>query len=1352
MKKLFKSVIAALLFGGILMSCSCTSCNPEAFGELTKIAEYKEEYGESIKALFDHGLIDASRTELSPDGQMTNAEAVMLTARLHADLNEKKISAKDGEWYAPYYAYAESNSIVAEADNAEEKISRSEFASLLSAAIGEKLEKINDIEKIPDVDSNDSGNAILALYNAGITLGQDRFGYFHPENTLTYAECAELVDRVYGEKLAGTFDISSTDDAYALVINTSWNGPKEGIASGWQLDNRGGVPKTSLYSNYGTLYDISDIAGTALIREFNRIDTGIIDMYSKLTTDGKDGGYMEFRNASGESIYRVEIADSAWQLVIGGQKTRLFELTSLNEYEFRISLDLDNAKVKTVVNNTDLGYAKLAASGDALNLAEFRYATTAAGKTILTPLVTTMTANYAVFEDFKNPVKRSAYGWSMSKAKAADDVLTLEKNGNAEIAFAPVNNTAIVEFMFKNVSNNDMSVTVGSKENTAFVFSAKNGAFSVNGQEVYKTNYNDLWYRAYFELDFSKCSMNVKINGRYVLKDAAFADQLSSVTVLTVSNIGARTELDNFKVYRTYEREDYVPVPVVPKDSNGYTVGMNVCSLWRNGNYSGWSCITPYDDPQPVLGYYDEGLPETADWELKYIIEHGIDFQAFCIYMDKEENVAQKPATEHLYNGFMNAKYSDMSKFCVIWECANAGSPHSLDEWKNNYVPYFIENYFKDPRYVTLDNKLLLCVFGDTTLAKTIGGESIVKEAFDYLEEEVKKLGYGGMVYLSCGTANNGMRLMGFDGSYAYNWGRSGYEFEVNKSAILNSAKFTPIYTVPTISVGFNDIPWSGKREPMMSMDDYARSHEWVKTEYLPKYAKEEWQKNFVMLSTWNEYGEGTYIMPTTDKKGFGYIDIIRETYTDEVCLPSLNSVPTAEQLYRINRLYPQGLRLLRKNGSYKPEASSENKYESLYKVDLLNQSIVNYTSNISNIKYDENGVSGVSSSHDPVLAVNNITKPVDLEEVSFVRIRAKLEKGSVMQFFFTTNRDGSWTESKGRVFPASTGDSTFNDYYLRVDDIATMTGKLTGLRVDPTQTSGTYFAISSVELLKELPSMILDDTLTIDGNEYKQSILPAVNAAGEVTVAFDPAIGLDFALNCYHRWDKANGKLTLYFLNHTIAYTVGKDTYLLDGNEKTLGCKLETADSLPMIPLKQLCIDVGYGYVKSADGKISVITYNCEYFKRISESYIENEWNFDIDGYEEGWRSQNMNLLAHDGYLSCETSVPGSFPLISYSKDVSLKASDYKKLEIKVRYNYENSGIGQIIKLYFATDKSPNMSEDKCIYIKHLTENDTANEWRVFTFDLTAFANWKDTITKLRFDPFKANGHMDIDYIKFVK
>jgi hypothetical protein len=61
-------------------------------------------------------------------------------------------------------------------------------------------------------------------------------------------------------------------------------------------------------------------------------------------------------------------------------------------------------------------------------------------------------------------------------------------------------------------------------------------------------------------------------------------------------------------------------------------------------------------------------------------------------------------------------------KYCLIWEAANAQAPKDLNAWNTYYVPYFIENFFKDDRYLVVDNKPVLSVFGQNKLVEKIGG------------------------------------------------------------------------------------------------------------------------------------------------------------------------------------------------------------------------------------------------------------------------------------------------------------------------------------------------------------------------------------------------------------------------------------------------------------------------------------------------------------------------------------------------------------------------------------------------------------------------------------------------------
>ncbi len=1332
MKKNTVPILTALLLGGILMSTACSS---------TKPAEFTGE-NETLKPLYELGLVGDGAT-LEPDRALTYAEAVMLAARAHAKLNSAEVPKSSGEWYESYLDYAKNNSLINELpDDPERPVLKYEVAELIAAAA--ELPTVNSIETIPDTAGTAYNDAVLELYNAGITLGVDGRGFFLPGSKLTAAEAAELYLRLVGEKepLTGELDKISEDDAYALVINSGWNAAKEGIASGWTLDNRGGVPRKSLLNNYGSLSDISTTAETALIRHLNKTSTGILELYTKVSVNGNDGAYVEFRNEADDSVWQIMVKDNTWSYRNSdGSYTELIKLGSDKMFEIRARIDLDNCRTAIYINGNDCGIFNLNASGDDCNVYNLRFATTKLGITTIAPSAVQVTANYAVNENFTYLDNGHPFGWTFDRASISSSILSIPKNGSAARSFDPISGNAVAEFMYLYRKIDELSYSLNSGNEPIAVFTTGDEGFYVNGTNVYSPDYGNLWYRLRFEFDFDAQTVLVKVNGREVAT-VPLAAYTTSIDEIRINNNGRLTvSLDNFKVFRTIDHEDYVPEPVVPKDDDGYIVGMNVCSLWRNGGHYGWSCISPYDDPHPVLGYYDEGLPETADWEIKYLVEHGIDFQAFCIYMDSGNN-AQRPATEHLYDGFMNAKYSNLAKFCVIWECQNAGSPNSMDEWKNNYVPYFIENYFKDPRHITIDNRVVLCVFGAGKLSSRLGGNANVKAAFDYLEEEIKKLGFDGMIYLACGSSSNGLKEMGFDGCYAYNWGNGGYQVSTNTSSIISSAKQGAVYTVPTISVGFNSIPWHGTRYPMMSMPDYAEAHEWVKTEYLPTYPTEAWQKNFVMLSTWNEYGEGTYIMPTTDEKGFGYIDTIRAAYTSEEVDESLNTIPTEEQLYRINHLYPQYLRLLRLNGEYR-EGVDYDKLETIYKIDLSTKHD-GYLGNIGKSSYSSDGVTGTSSSSDPMIVLNTV-EAIDLDEVDFIRIRAKLEKGSSMQMFFLTNTDKTWNETKGKTFTASSNNE-FADYYVRASEIKSLTGQLAAFRVDPCSTTGSTFTVSSIEFLKEDTSALLSMLMYIDGNEFTQRLRPSYNEADQLCIAFDPSIGIDFALNSYHEWNKATKTLTLNFTEHTVVYRVGSDVCTIDGKDTTLSCKIGELDALPLIPITELCDVLGYEY-SFENNVISIKTENYEYYKSLGER-IPGQWEFNNEADTEGWSSISMQLTASGEYLACESMTDSTDPIITLSDPVNLDASKYKKLELRVRFKY--AGTGQAISIYFTTDKESSMDEKKSLKI-NLTGTDSGDEWLTYTLDLTKQPQWNGIIKNLRFDPFNAVGHMDIDYIRFI-
>ena len=103
----------------------------------------------------------------------------------------------------------------------------------------------------------------------------------------------------------------------------------------------------------------------------------------------------------------------------------------------------------------------------------------------------------------------------------------------------------------------------------------------------------------------------------------------------------------------------------------GSLVGVQSCSLWKEGDaYAGWEYVYPFRDRRkPYLGWYDEGSPEVADWEIKWQVEHGIDFELYCWYRPndaKGQSIKDGILEQGIRDGLFHARYSALKKFAIM--------------------------------------------------------------------------------------------------------------------------------------------------------------------------------------------------------------------------------------------------------------------------------------------------------------------------------------------------------------------------------------------------------------------------------------------------------------------------------------------------------------------------------------------------------------------------------------------------------------------------------------------------------------------------------------------------------------
>jgi len=993
-----------------------------------------------------------------------------------------------------------------------------------------------------------------------------------PEFTPIYST-APSIDKV------ARFDLCENDrDAYKLILHDNyagntgygaWNyGQPE---SGWIIDN-----KADDAIRHGAVNDVSIFNSSQVIREINNTTKGVIDHKCAITIhSGFNGAVLEFRNANNDSVVKLQTIDGKWKMLTSdGSYETVFDPSGETRFVFNFKIDLYENTVRLVINDVLCGTYPLATVGVNSNIQNFRFSSTDEDTIYFSLGLCEAYVNYSLVEAFTRdnhysalPAEWEYVGASISAntgvtgdSKAYDNYLSIAKNGYVKKTFDKIDGKVILQFAIlpaTSESNTEYAILGSGSE--IFKVTTDEDSFYVNGKKAYDYVKN-VWYYFYLICDTATGKVQLKING-IDRGEFTFSKKNAAFDTLKITNSGADVICDSFYIYNKVEHSDYVPEPVKPAGEENYTVGINVCSLWQNGFHGGWACVTPYDDVRPVLGYYDEGNPETADWEIKYLVEHGVDFQAFCFYTCQETGAITTGNGMQLEDGYKYAEYSNMMKYCLTWETQNATKPRDMDAWVNYFVPFLIEHHFKDPRYMTLDNKILFPSFGSYMTGEFWSTETR-REALDYLEEQVKLLGFDGVIYVDVDWCRNeDSAETGIDAIFSYNHGQDGRSYDGNKDRIetmTSNADELGLYYVPTISTGFNCVGWMNLRTPLISTEEYEKINKWLRDEYLTaNTSAPKWAENLVWLSTWNEYGEGTYLMPAEGLNGFGYLDVIRETYTSEGADASLNTVPTEAQLERINRLYPQHLKLLRAeeyalytNGIYDPKPMHEAEKESMYDVnfssDILGKS--------DNITVSSGVISNDSTKSGKV--VLNLDNGYDITLGDTVEIIAELPEGRSL---IASYGSGDLTKFSQKASLFDIGYSTTKTYGIKIKDAEP------GNAVQITLSVGTkLYGVRVVAYIND----VFAYKLTIDGNTLSPKVYPELSPNGDYLFGFDTIFTDLHPYGMFVTWNSVTEKMTISFPGDEYEFTVGSSFYTMNGARYHLGYELYKKDGVPMIPL----------------------------------------------------------------------------------------------------------------------------------------------------------------------------------------
>ena len=917
-------------------------------------------------------------------------------------------------------------------------------------------------------------------------------------------------------------------------------------------------------------------------------------------------------------------------------------------------------------------------------------------------------------------------------------------------------------------SGNDTILQIGS-DNEQFTWTA-------NGKTGQFYNYMaNVWYIFKAELDLNNRTAKLYLNGKYKC-DVALGAFSSADSIAVTSAKGAGDVMaDNILLYRTMNWDDYVPEPV-PAVSDDFNVGMQMCALWAEDNpYGGWDKLKSTPGREPLLGWYDEYSSETADWEINWMLENGVNFQLWCVYANEGSSADGTSSIpwrlDTVRNGvkanaYFGAKYSDMLPFSIILE--NAGynpDVQTPEEFFSTELPFYIEYYLKDPRYFKIGGRPIIFVYDLDKLYAAVGRTKEEQKAgLERLRQTCIEAGVGNPYIAMRGAivySEEDLKLakeMGIDAVSMYGFTTSDtlklQEEKLQQTIDNNSSTqldFIPQFAPSRDCVGWYDPTqaWTGVGF-QSEKGDYKEFLEWGRDVLMPQAPNKTGEKPIVTLATWDEYGEGHILMPTK-LTGFDYLEAVREVFVGDVDETGhKHTLPTKEQKKRINRLVVQDRLpdvmtcIVREKYLPHRAGDAEKPQEVKYSWDFTKLKDFGgweANDNISEIKFTDEGLSGVISGNSPTLFLED-TEGINGCDVNYIRIRMKTaEKGYDGYAYWGNDNAVIPGYDKKRWFSSAPFKANeFCDYDIAVgrftlawnaplNSLSVLLGKF--------EKTEQPIVIESIELLGDIPDG--GAVLELDtGMKYKYTNQPVMEGD---TIMLPMRETVEYLGAKYGRYRVADSYSVKAGDNFSMISN-GVKTAQINNEAITLPAAPYEKDGIFYVPSEFLANALGVELNYDAKTKIvSAVTGAGEDDIKGMPRVVVEEYDF-ADIVDKMWVGNAKSQKIEDGILSLEPDENG-YDLQMVWQGLNLNASDIKTVVIGMQSNVADTNT----QLFFATDTQSGLSEDKSQKINVHPSNKIID----YEFDISSNPLWTGTITTLRFDPLQSAGTVKLAYIKLL-
>lgn len=334
---------------------------------------------------------------------------------------------------------------------------------------------------------------------------------------------------------------------------------------------------------------------------------------------------------------------------------------------------------------------------------------------------------------------------------------------------------------------------------------------------------------------------------------------------------------------------------------------------WHGAGWTEWDVLRAarprypgHRQPRrPAWGYFDEADPVWAGKQAELALAYGIDAFIFDWYWYQNGD---------FLNGALDRGYLQTTgsrpQFAIMWAnhdwlnihpASAVHEPQILLPGRVSDYEFdcmgerLIERYFSNTDYLRVDGALYFSIYEPLTLSTGLGGHTAAAHAVERLRSRVRQAGLG-EIHLNLVMADRGVlpgervgshvvsRLLtdlGASSATTYVWihhydpntggfprGSYARALDVNQAAWSQMSKALPVTYLPNVTVGWDSSPRTVQSDrfeaadyPWLSVLDPEPRE--VEAAVRSALTFAEWSGSpMVTLNAWNEWTEGSYLLP----------------------------------------------------------------------------------------------------------------------------------------------------------------------------------------------------------------------------------------------------------------------------------------------------------------------------------------------------------------------------------------------------------------------------------------------------------------------------------------------------------